>query len=158
MDISEIWDNLPYVVAPAIALTLGLMAFRMKRRWVRFSAFAVSLVLFLLAGLTLALQAYVLINSTARRPNVISPDGKHVAVTRWLLSGAIGCDHAYVSIRSRFSPIAKGVDFECAPPAEPRVQWLDDHHLLITYWEMGEVAACSPGPDRIKGIQVLCRE
>jgi hypothetical protein len=97
--------------------------------------------------------------STVRRSGIISPNGRYVAVTRWFLPGAVGSNYVHVSVRSRFSPIATEVDSGPAdPPDEPQVRWLDDHHLLITYWDKGQIEKCSAGPNKVENIEVLCKQ
>jgi hypothetical protein len=113
----------------------------------------------LIAGFALFLDGCELATSTARRPGIISPDGKHVAVVRWFLPGAMGSNYIHVSIRSRFSPIATEVESDGGDPSDdPDVRWLDNHRLLISYWVKGKIEACSPGPDKVKGIEVLCQK
>jgi hypothetical protein len=159
MDISEIWNNLVFLAAPAVALVLIILAHRIPRKLVRIPAYAGSILLFLIAGFVLFLDGCELTTSTARRPGLISPDGKHVVVVRWFLPGAMGGNYAHVSIRSRFSPVATEVESgEGDPPNTPDVRWLDNRRILISYWEKGQIKACSPGPNRVEGIEVLCQE
>jgi len=159
MDVSEIWDHLPAFLAPAVALAIGWMAFRMKRGRVRFSAFASSLVLLIMSG-SMLIAELILMHDTVRRPNVFSPDRGHVAVTRWLVSRGTGCDYVVVSVRSRLSPFPTDVFAGCAAnaPNEPQVKWVSNDQLLITFREGGSVSRCWQGPDLVKGIRVLCEQ
>ena len=159
MDVSEIWDNLVYLVIPVVALLLFLWSRRIRRRWLRILARTFSFLVFLLGGVALLLDGYSLASCTGRKPGVMSQNGRHVAVIYWVLTGATGSDHVHVSVRSRFSPVSTEVFNGSAQyPDQPKVRWLDDHRLLISYWERGAIMACSPTSSVSKDIQVLCQE
>jgi hypothetical protein len=160
MDISEIWNSLGYLVAPVVILGIAYLELRIANRLVRFAAVAVSLTLFALAVLTLVSQGFLLFDGTSRRPNANSPDGKHVAVTTWLLSHGDECDHAYVAVRSHFSPVGTGVFYGCAshPPIDPDVRWLDNSSLLISYSAKSQIKPCPNVPKYTGGIHVLCQQ
>jgi hypothetical protein len=167
MDISEIWDNLGYLVAPIVAFLLFRLARRIPRNWLRISARAVAIVFFLIAGVALICEGYWLFCLTERRPAIFSPDGRHVAVTRWtvVLFDVNYLAEAHISIRSRFNPFAKEVFADQVVTRllsdllkDPDVRWLDDHRLLISSRSDGQVKDCSPGPSRIDGIEVLCQK
>jgi hypothetical protein len=135
------------------------LSLRISKGWIRYPSFGISMLLFLLAGLVLYVDGCETMNSYARIPGIISPDGNHVAVVRWFMPGALGSDEVQIFIRGRFSPVATKVESGGGEPKDdPKVQWLDNRRLLITYWEKGEIKPCSPGPDRVKGIEVLCRD
>jgi hypothetical protein len=167
MDISEIWNNLGYIAAPLAALLLFRLARRMPRKWLRISARTGAMALFLIAGLALLIDGYWLLGRTVRRPAIVSPDGRHIAVARWtgVLFDENYVAEAHVSIRSRFSPIAKEVftDQVIARllsdlPNDPEVRWLDWHRLLISSKKDGEIADCSPKPNLLDGIEVFCQK
>src|ERR1035441_1377404 len=136
MDISEIWNHLGYLAPPIVALILFVLSRRIPHKWVRIPARVGSIMLFLIAGFVLFIDGCELITATARRPGIISPDGKHVALTYWVLVGAVGFDHVHISVRSRYNPAATEVFTGLAnnTPNDPEVRWLDDHRLLISYW------------------------
>jgi len=67
-----------------------------------------------------------------------SPDGWHVAVLSFSLSGVFDSDFATVSVRHWWSPFARRVyrgpgqwDFKNREPRSPIVRWLDNKHLSI---------------------------
>jgi hypothetical protein len=166
MDISEIWNNLGYLAAPLIVFVFFRFAKRVPRKWLRISARIGCVLLFIICGLGLIGDAFDLA-MTVRRPVIVSPDGKHVAVAcwKWVIFDVNYVAEAHVSVRSRFNPIATevfadGVVARSLPELhnEPEVRWLDDHRLLISSRNDGLIKDCSPGPSRIVGIEVLCRK
>ena len=167
MDISEIWNNLGYLAAPIIAFVLFRLARRIPRKRLRISASTMTIRFFLIAGLALVGEGISLFYWTIRRPVIVSPDRKHVAVVCWtgVLFDETYTAAAHISVRSRFSPIAtevfsEGVGARTLPDLlnDPAVRWLDDHRLLISSRNDGQVKDCFPGPSRIDGIEVLCQK
>lgn len=166
MDISEIWDNLGYLAAPLAALLIFLLARRIPRKWLRIFVRTTAIVLLLISGLTLVVALLDFARSV-RIAAIVSPDGKHVAVARW--TGGLFDENysaeAHVSVRSRFSPIAtevfsNGVVARSLPDLlnDPEVHWLDRNRLLISNGTGGQIKSCSPGTNRVEGIEVLCKE
>jgi hypothetical protein len=158
IDISEIWDNFALIAGLLVAVALVIVSLRVGKRWLRNTALVLSSFLFLVFGGLLYLVGCEMVDSNARIPGIFSPDRRHIAVVRWWLPGAVGSDMVHVSIRRVYSPIAVEVETGAAEPPDPKVEWLDDHRLLITYWGKGEVGHCSHGVGRVDGIEVLCKE
>jgi hypothetical protein len=167
MDISEIWDNLGFIITPILASLIYIFARRIPRRSLRIFASACAAIIFLISGIALLAVGYYRLVLTVRCPAVVSPDGKHVAVTYW--DGVIWDEEyvarAHVSIRSRYSPIAEEVFADQVVKhllsdisKDPEVQWLDRHQLLISSKRDGQIRDCSPRRSRIDGIEVLCRQ
>jgi hypothetical protein len=158
VDISEIWDNLEFIAAFVIAVVLIILSLRIRRLWLRYSALALaSLVLVIVSGITFIIGCDMVV-SNARIPAIASPDRKHIAIVRWWLPGALGSDMVHVSIRHAYSPIAVEVEKGDASPPDPKVEWLDDHRLLITYWDKGQIRPCSDKGSRVEGIEVFCKD
>ncbi|MFZ0302371.1 MAG: hypothetical protein WAL75_06785 [Terracidiphilus sp.] len=158
IDISEIWDNIELIAALVVIPALIVASFRIRKRWLRNAALGISSFLFLVVGgLTFIVGCYM-VTSNARVPPIVSPDRKHVAVVRWWLPGALGDDEVHVSIRHAYSPVAVEIENGAAEPPDPKVEWLDNNRLLITYWEKGQVRPCSTKRGKVEGIEVLCRD
>ena len=158
IDISEIWDNFEFIVALVTSLALIAASFRIRKRWLRNTALVLTSFLFLIVGGLSYIVGCDMAVSNARMPGIVSPDRKHIAVVRWWLPGALGDDVVHVSIRRAYSPLAVEVEEGTAEPPDPKVEWLDDHRLLITYWEKGQIGPCSHGGGRVEGIEVLCKD
>ena len=164
MDVSESWRlillGFEYVFAFGLAGTGFYFAMRRDRRWKRFFLFACSSLVLIGSGSALWFDMTFIEGSRMRGPAVLSPDRSHVAVVYWVMSGAVGFDHVYVSIRNKHSPFATEVFRGMAqtPPEDPKVIWKDAHHLLITYWERGEIAECAPQAHQVPDVEVLCQE
>ncbi len=158
IDISEVWDNFAFIAGPLIAILLVFLSLRIRKRWIRHGAIPLSLLILLVTfGLCLILVDEM-VHSNSRIPPIVSPDGHHVAVVRWWLPGALGDDMVHISIRSAYIPFAVEVEKGPAEPPDPKVEWLDSHRLLITYQEKGQIKPCSPGGNKSKGVEVLCRD
>ena len=124
----------------------------------RNSAFAlVSIVFVVVSGVTFIIGCEMVV-SNKRIPGIESPDHKHIAIVRWWLPGALGGDMVHVSIRRAYSPIAVEVENGDASPPDPKVMWLDNHRLLIVYWDEGKIGPCSGHGRRVEGIEVLCKD
>jgi hypothetical protein len=167
MDISEIWNHLVYFAAPFIAILLFLFTRRIHRKWLRLTLCSGAILLFLISSLILLIDGFWLMKMTVRRPSVVSPDGKHVAVALW--TGVIWDENcaanAHIFIRRRFSPIASEVythevvQRECTDITKvPAFRWLDDHRLLVSRSDNGQIKDCSPGSIIADGIEILCQE
>ena len=159
-DISEVWNSCGYLVAPAIASVLLCASLKIHRRWLRIASSGISVLLLLVSGIVLFMGAYFDISDTMRIPNLISPDGKHVAVVTWTLVGAVGFDHVHVKVRHRYSPFAKEVETGLAqqPPEDPVVRWIDSKSLLISYWKNGQISPCDLNRRTVEGITILCQQ
>ena len=158
IDISEIWNSFGWIASPLISLALIVVSFRVRRRWLRNTTLVLTSFLFIIAGGLAYIVGCDMVVSNARIPGVVSPDRKHIAVVRWWLPGALGDDTIHVSIRHAYSPIAVEVETGAATPPDPKVEWLDDHRLLITYWEKGSIKPCSSEGGRVAGIEILCKD
>jgi hypothetical protein len=164
MDVSESWRlaclSLEYALAFGLSGAGFYFALRLGRRWRKFLLFACSSLLLIGSGLALWFDITFVEGSRMRGPAVLSPDGSHVAVVYWVMSGAVGFDHVYVSIRSKHSPLTTEVFRGIAqvPPDDPKVIWKDAHHLLISYWEKAEITKCEPQTHQVPGVEVLCQE
>ena len=104
---------------------------------------------------------------TARRPSVVSPDGRHIAVALW--TGVIWDENctanAHIFVRYRHSPIANEVYTHevvqrlCSDITKvPGFRWLDDHRLLVSMDNNGQIKECYPGSKLVDGIEILCQE
>jgi hypothetical protein len=167
MDISEIWDNLGYLAAPLVAFFLFHFARRIPREWLRIPVRFVCVLLIMIAVLALAAEGCWVLCWTTRRPAIVSPDGRHVALACWtgVIFDVNYVAAAHVSVRSRFSPIATEVFADQVVARslpdllnDPEVRWLDDHRLLVSTGKSGQIKGCSPGPSGVAGIQILCQE
>jgi hypothetical protein len=164
LDISEVLPIVGEVIVYIVAFTVSISGFyfalRVRKRWLRYSTIPLSAFLFAATSLSLWFDLYFIAGTTMHRPAIYSPDGKHVAVVNWIMSGAIGFDHVHVSVRSRYSPFAEEVftGIAQAPPGDPEVTWTDSHHLLVSYWAKGPIRRCAPPPAQPRDIEVLCQE
>ena len=164
MDLSERWriacQVLGYVAVFATSGVGFYFAFKSKGRWIRGLLLACSGLLFIGTGLALWLDMTLFSPSRMRGPGIPSPDGSHIVVVYWDLSGAIGFDHVNVLIRRKYSPFAGEVfrGISQSPPGDPIVLWIDNHHLLVSYQDQGQTSKCEPQADQVAGIDVLCRE
>ena len=157
-DISEIWDNAAFIAAFAAGVVLVVLSLRIRRRWLRNLSLAICSLFTLLTTGLLFLIGCDMVQSNARIPGLVSPDHKHIAVVRWWLPGALGDDMVHNSIRRSFSPIATEVSVGAATAPDPKVEWLDDHRLLVTYFDKGKIEPCEPRRPQVDGIQVFCKD
>jgi len=164
MDLSEEWriaiKGLEYVVAFGMVGGGFYLAYRLRRRWMRFLIFGSSTFVAVVVGLALWFDLSFVEGSRMRGPILLSPDGRHVAVVYWVMSGAVGTDQVHVSVRTRHDPFATEVFAGMAqsPPNDPDIRWTDDHHLLISYWKQGKVTECQPEGFTNDGVAVMCQE
>lgn len=133
MDISEVWRNSGFLIAPLLALFLLRRSRRISTLLMRRVATASASLFLALSALALMLDGCELESCTARRPGIVSPDGKHVAIVTWFLDGA------RVDLRSRYLPwgtrVYRGrgeIPINAADPGDPVVTWTDAHHLWIS--------------------------
>ena len=89
-DISEIGSNLGFIFAPVACILCLLFCSRLKRRWLKYLSIILFGIFSMIALLSLIADCYFELRSSARIPGILSPDGKHVALVRWVLVGAIG--------------------------------------------------------------------
>jgi len=165
IDISEIWDNAEFFAGVFIALGLIVLSLRIRRRWIRYPAILLTSLLFFGASGLAVLIGCDMVESNSRIPKIPSPDGKHVALVRWWLGGALASDMVHVSIRRAYSPFATEVLVDDGEPPEsvgglpdPKVEWLDNRTLLITYRDEGTIRPCSTSKGKVDGIKLLCRD
>jgi hypothetical protein len=164
MDSSERWriacQMFAYAALFAISGVGFYLAFKARVRWIPGLLLACSSLLLIGTGLALWLDMALFSPSRMRGPAIPSPDGSHVVVVYWDLSGAIGFDHVNVLIRRKYSPFAVEVfrGISQSPPSDPIVLWTDDHHLLVSYQDRGKTSKCEPQANQVAGIDVLCRE
>ena len=162
MDISEVWRHLGYFLVPLLALFCLVISKRISKVWLRRTARVFSSLFLALSTLVLMLDGCGLVGCTARKPALVSPDGKHVAIVTWGLQGATGADYARVDVRSRYLPwstrVYRGSGFgpvNAADPGIPEVTWIDAHHLRVS--SQGNSAArileCAA---RVDDISILC--
>jgi len=167
MDISEIWNNLGYFTAPLITIPLFFLSRRIHRKWLRLALCSGAVLLLLISGIFLLIDGFWLMKMTVRRPSVVSPDGRHIAVALW--TGVIWDENcaanAHIFVRDRYSPIASEVythevvQRQCSDITKvPAFRWLDDHHLLVSKSDNGQIKDCSPGSIIVDGIEILCQE
>ena len=162
MDISD----LPFYVVVLLVLSAFLFFFffakRLSTRWLRWPVRGgMGTGTFLTTSLLL-LSILGEFDCTARAPAIFSSDGKHVAVQRWGLQGALGADFATVKVRHRYSPFFQKVysgpgypPGPFSPDRDPQVRWLDNRHLLIRYHDWGYEydQSCAP---RASGVDIIC--
>ncbi len=164
MDLSERWritcQVLGYFAVFALAAVGLYFASRSKNRWKMTLILTCSSLLLIGTGLALWLDMTIFLPGRMRGPAIPSPDGSHVAVVYWDLSGAIGFDHVNLLIRRRYSPFAVEVfrGISQSPPSDPTVFWTDDRHLLVSYQDQGKTSKCESPAGQITGIEVLCRK
>jgi hypothetical protein len=164
MDLSEHWrlacHALSYIAVFALCGAGFYFVYRVQRRWKAVLLFLGSSFLLVSTGVALWFDMTFIETSRMRGPSILSPDGTHVAVVYWDLSGAVGFDHVNVLIRNKHSSFATAVfrDKAQTPPDDPKVSWTDDHHLLISYWGGGKTSHCKPEANRVAGIELLCQE
>jgi len=166
IDISEIWSNLVYLVAPFTTLYLLFAASRIQRRWLRLVAVGLSFGSTILVAVASVFMGYLFFGATVRSPATISPDGKHVAIAYWthVIFDENYVALAHISVRSRYSLVAKEV-FTCQVISssesglrnDPEVRWLDSRRLLISN-KKSSLARCPSESLKVDGIEVLCQE
>lgn len=164
MDLSERWmiacKWIEYIAVFALSGVGFYFVYRLQQRWKKVLIFICSSLLLIGTGIALWFDITFVWGARMRGPAISSPDHTHVAVVYWVMSGAIGFDHVYVSIRSRYSPFTTEVyrGIAQSPPGDPKVLWKDNHHLLISYWDQGKTTKCEPEVHQVAEVEVLCRE
>ena len=165
MDCSE-W--LPLAVA---GLVVGLAALawwqgrgiagKGRRRAVRIVTGAIGMgaVLYAVSVLVIAL------GYTRRMPALLSPDGRHVALTAYTVNDGSSADLAEVSVRRAWVPYSYRVytgpaHYQAgAALPEPEVVWTDATHLTIRFHRYPELAGVEQGCARTAdGIEIRCEE
>lgn len=91
------------------------------------------------ALLMASILLYFLHTYTRHQPALLSPDGKHLALTSYTVGDGSGVDTAEVSVRHAWDPYAHRVYTgpvryqPDARPPEPELEWLDATHLRIRF-------------------------
>jgi hypothetical protein len=140
MDISELLIPFVVLVLGAALAWIFALSPHVKRRLIRIPVRITASLGMLLSFLFLVLFTVGTYACEARAPSTYSPDGKHVAVLTWGLQGALGLDLADVTVRHRWSPLAKRAYFgpgDSRNGGDPHVRWIDNKHLLIRYHDYG---------------------
>jgi hypothetical protein len=167
MDISELWSFCKFLLPLAAACMVYRIARRLHRRWLQVSIKTVASALFVGSVILALLVVLSSAGCTRHAPPISSPDGRHIALLRYALQGALGDDYATVELRSRWTPWAESVysglgnwDFKNDKPGDPEVRWLDGTHLLIRYYDDRTGKEGRGGPatclKRIGEVQILC--
>ena len=126
MDLSERWrlacQVLGYIAVLGLAVGGFYFVYKVKRGWRAVILFGATSLLLSGTGLALWFDVTFVRTSRMRGPVIPSPDGTHVAVVYWDLSGAVGVDHVNVLVRKEHSPFATEVfrGMAQAPPDEPQ--------------------------------------
>jgi hypothetical protein len=171
MDASELF---PIIAALLAALLAGVVAWKMRRlptKALRLSVVGVTSLLALAALLVACALIFFDVNFTRRMPPLAAPDGRHVAITSYLVNTGTGVDEAEVSIRAPWNPYAHRVytgPAQYTPNAEtpePELHWQDGTHLEIRFHRYvaadGSAAAtsgeqgCANSAD---GVMIACVE
>jgi hypothetical protein len=164
MDISERFALLRWILIPIGSWIIFRFANRVHRSILRIPIKSIAGVVGVL-GVVLVLLLMLMEGACSKyAPSIQSPDGKHVAVVRYVLAGALGADSAIVKIRPRWSLFAETAfsgagswNFKENKPYDPEVRWIDASHLLIRYRIdrlEGDAKVCS---GRVKGVEIVCQ-
>ncbi len=139
LDASE-W--IPIVGAALAALLAAVVCWGARRvdgRGLRIALRAVTGFLSLLALLIGGALLFFDLNYTRHLAPLISPDGRHIATTSYIVGTGTGSDMAEVAVRGAWNPYAHRVytgpsqyEPNAATP-EPEVHWLDNTHLEIRF-------------------------
>ena len=127
---ADISDWMVYL--PALLLFLLTMVALLHIRRLRLArallatGFAILLVLMAFANLF-----FVRFAPRERGQRAWSPDGKHVAMLRYELHGALGDDRVMLMIRHAWSPFGQESYLGPRVGSDPRIRWLDGHRLSI---------------------------
>jgi hypothetical protein len=167
MDISEAVAFSKFLLPLAVSWMIYRIAKRVRHRGLRISIKTIVSVFFGCSAVLVLLLLLVQAGCSRRVPPIYSPDGRHVALLRYALQGALGDDYATVDLRSRWIPWAETVysgvgswDFKNTKPLDPEVRWLDGAHLLIRYYDNGSGEEGRGAPvtckNRIGDVQIIC--
>jgi hypothetical protein len=165
MDCSE-W--LPLAVAGLVA---GLAALAWGRgrgiadTWLRRAVRIVAGGIVVGALLYAASVAVIAIGYTRRLPAVVSPDGRHVALTAYTVNDGSGADVAEVSVRRAWVPYSYRVytgpaHYQAgAVTPEPQAVWTDATHLTVRFHRYPDMTGAEQGcASAVDGIAIRCEE
>jgi hypothetical protein len=169
MDASELIPILGAFLAAALAVFVCWILRHVAAKGLRIGLMSATGLLALLAvGIGGALL-YFDLNYTRHLPPLVSPDGRHIATTSYVVGTGAPADLAEVAIRSAWSPYAHRVysgpaQFEPnAATPEPEVRWIDKDHLEIRFhtYVSRDGSAVSAGSEQgcaasADGIAISC--
>lgn len=165
MDVSEL---VPLCVSLLIVLLAStawwrgrLIASKPARLTIRISSGIIAIA----AALVLTAFAVVYVGYTHHLPPIISPDGRHVAMTEYTINGGTGAVMAEVSVRKSWVPYSYRVYFgpgQYEPQSlspEPWVLWTDPTHLIIRFHHYEGATNGEQGcSTQAAGITISCEE
>jgi hypothetical protein len=159
MDISEILFFWKFLTAPIVAWAIFRLVKRLRPAWLRITIRAGASILLACSLLAILFLAGAEAACSRRAPPLTSPDGRHTALRRYAMQGALGADFAIVSIRRPWIPWATIVyraegawDFTNEKAADPELRWLDPTHLSVRH-RFAHVLECNNYAD---GVLVTC--
>ena len=166
VDISDLWLFLGIALIPYLMLLGFRFSSHIKVVWIRWSVKTLASVLLFPAGALFLLMCLAQSACTRRASPIYSPDGKHIALLRFAMQGALGDDYGIVYVRRSWLPFADKVysglgysDLGLRPPM-PEVRWLDNSRLLIRFWDDREKGDGRGGPPICKTsagtVRVVC--
>ena len=160
IDISDFWPIMRQALVPTVPLLALLLARRIPRRWIRIPASIASSLTVCFAGALFLFLCLSEAGCEKRVAPMYSPDGKHVALVRISLGGALSEDFAEITVRHAWWPfpetayIGVGGWHQPTQAAYPEVRWLDSSRLLIRYNPEGQ----KPCPETVAGIRLICEK
>jgi hypothetical protein len=146
VDVSDWMAYLPPLLLFLLA-TVALLHIR-RLRFVRAllaTAFAILLIVMAFTSVF-----FIRFTPRERAQRAWSPDGKHVALLRYELHGALGDDRAVLVIRHAWSPFGEERYLGPRENSGPRITWLDNHRLSINM----QSRACG---QRLASVSIVCQ-
>jgi hypothetical protein len=131
-----------------------------KHRVARLAVRSLGLIAFIPACLVTLLLLLAL--GCERRSALIgSPDGKHVARVLVTLGSAMDVDYSTVIVRDSFSPMDHKAYFgpgayNAKHAIEPQLKWIDNQHLLVSYYDDWGADYPQECHTHVDGIVVQC--
>jgi hypothetical protein len=139
MDASELSPIVGAFLAAALAGVVCWAVRRVPAKGLRIGLMGMTGLLAMLAVCIGGALLFFDMNYTRHLRPLVSPDGRHVATTSYVVGTGAAADLAEVAIRSARSPYAHRVysgPAQYEPNAvtpEPEVRWIDDTHLEIRF-------------------------
>src|SRR5579871_3226591 len=103
MDISEKFSLVRWLMIPVASWLIFRLASHVSRSTLWVSLKSIAGVVGVLSTAFVLLLMLLDAGCSRHAPSIKSPDGKYVAVVRYVLAGALGADAAIVKIRSRWN-------------------------------------------------------
>jgi len=165
MDVSELVPLCVSLLVVILASTAWWRGRRIASKPARLTIRILSALIAVAAALVLASFAIVYVGYTRHLPPVVSPDGRHVALTEYTINSGSSTSMAEVSLRKSWVPYSYRVYFgpgQYEPKSmspEPWVLWTDATHLTIRFHHYEGATNGEQGcSTQAAGITITCEE